>query len=219
MKMKDETGLTISIPVATDMSDVKEEGKYSTLNSLGFVRAEKPEDQWHLLVSEAWEKSKIPKNETIAVYLGEMLNHYMTDESLFQRLAAFNYAMHLLRAESVDERCVKDIADISLQYVAFVPGRHNHRFEPRSLEYSAKLGESFYRHLALITKEENSFESKAYKALSESFGQAVMVMRSMNTLFGHVVTKARDVCFPNNAEAAEVAKMYLMTTKAVGGVQ
>jgi hypothetical protein len=171
-----------------------------------------------LFVSEAWEKSKLPENLTIVIYLSKMLNHYMTDEELYKRLAAFSYAGHFLKAEDVDVDLVKDVADISLQYVAFVPGRNNHRNEPRSLEYSAKLGESFYRHLALTTSNKDSFNSRAYEELSKSFGLAVMVLRSACAPFKNIVAKANEVCFPDNMMASEVVNQYLFTTKVSSAV-
>jgi hypothetical protein len=216
--MSNTNEVSVNIARAESMSDIQEESKFSELNKLGFVRAETAEDQWLLLVTEAWRKSKMPVNDTIAIYLSKMLNSYMTDSGLYHRLAAFNYAMHLLKAEAIEDEFVKDIADISLQYVAFVPGRNNHRHEPRSLEQSSKLGVSFYQHLALITSNKNSFDSKAYKELSKSFGLAVMVLRSVNVPFDHVVTKANDVCFADDMQASEVAKMHLLTAKVTTAV-
>lgn len=217
--MSDYTDSAVNIVPASGMKDIQEESQFSELNRLGFVRAETAEDQWFLLVKEAWIKSKLPMNETIAVYLSKMLNDYMCDEGLFHRLAAFNYAMHLLKAEAIEEGFVKDIADISLQYVAFVPGRNNHRNEPRSLEYSSILGESFYRHLAIVTPGEDSFYKKAYREIAKSFGIAVMVLRSVNVSFDHVFAKANDVCFPDDMQADEAAKRYLLTTKVTTAVQ
>lgn len=212
--MKDKNDAGVTIVQVDSMAAIKEEERFLELNKLGFVRAENADDQWRLLVNEAWQKSKLPENEIIANYLSKMLHDYMNDETLYHRLAQFNFAMYLLKAEAIDERCVKDVADISLQYLAFVPDRHLDRRETRSLSYSAWLCESFYKHLAMVTHGQNSWESKAYQELSKSYGLAVMVLRSVKRPFNQIDTKADGSCFPDDKQAAEVAKMCLLTAKS-----
>ncbi len=63
----------ISIAIVESETAVQKESQFSELNKLGFVRVENAEDQWQILINEAWGKSKLPRNDTIAIYLSKML--------------------------------------------------------------------------------------------------------------------------------------------------
>jgi hypothetical protein len=111
---------TVTVVQAQDC-DLREELKYDNLNKRGFVRGVTALDQWHFLVSEAWAKSRLPENTFVRDYLVTMLNRFSTRVDLFNELAAFEFCEYVLGVRKVDDHCIQDIADISLQYVAFFP--------------------------------------------------------------------------------------------------
>lgn len=157
---------------------IQEETPYETLNRSGFVRAESAQHQWYLLVTEAYRASKIPFDETMRDYLATMLYRFTNRAELFGQFAAFDYYQFLLGIMRVDSALAQDIADISLQYVAFFPERSHNRHEPRSLEHVANMGESMYRKLAKSSRGKDDWFSHAFGTMSTSFARAVMVLRS-----------------------------------------
>ena len=78
----------------------------------------------------------------------------------------------------VDPETMHDLADISLQYVAFFPGMSEARHQMRSLQYSTEIGESLYMRLAKESAKKDDWFSEAWQLMSKSFGLAVIVLRS-----------------------------------------
>ena len=159
-------------------NDVAIEERFDTLNRRGFVRGNSAEHAWYLLINEACTQANIPVNDLQREYLGTMLNRFMTRAELFEQFKAFSYYEHVLGADTIDPICVQDAADISLQYVAFFPERTACRHEPRSLNGIADIGASLYRELARESKEKDDWFSRAFRVMAESFGSAVIVLRS-----------------------------------------
>jgi len=201
---------TVTLVTATDERDINRENQYRQLNAQGFVRGDTALDQWHLLVAEAWRTSMIPENELVHDYLVVMLHRFMSRANLFELLSVFDYCLHVLGTRKLDAPCVQEVADMSLQYVAFFPERSAHRHEPRSLEYSSEIGVSLYQQLAKESKGKDDWFSHAYEAMAESFGQAAMVLRSACPRFVHKTIIAREQYaqahhIPTDFEARSIA--------------
>lgn len=158
--------------------DVKADAKYSALNKLGFVRAESAAYQWYLLVSEACAQTKIPIDDMVRDYLAAMLYRFMGRSMLFEQLAAFDFYGRLVGAANVEPGLVPDVADISLQYVAFFPEASHYRHQMRGAHQIADIGISLYRELAKSAEGKNDWFSQAYALMATSFIRAVMVLRS-----------------------------------------
>lgn len=164
--------------IATKPQDVEEETRYGTLNTNGFVRGETAGYQWYLLVNEACANANVPIDEMVKDYLATMLYRFMTRTELFDQLAAFDFYQYAFGTAKIDSTCVQDIADISLQYVAFFPERSYNRHQPRSMEYVANIGTDLYRGLAKSSEKKDDWFSSVFKLMATSFGSAVMVLRS-----------------------------------------
>jgi len=201
----------VKLKLATNETDIEEETKHEHLTTIGFVRGMSEQDQWFLLVVEAWKNSKLPMNEYVRDYLATMLNRFMRRADLFHQLSFFDYCQHLLGIQRVDAPCVQDAADMSLQYVAFFPERGTYRHEPRSIEYSAEIGVGLYRELARQSEGKDDWFSNAYRTMADSFGQAVIVLRSACPRFA-VQKSARDALkerglqFMSDHEATDVVR-------------
>ncbi|MDO8523621.1 MAG: hypothetical protein Q7R74_00150 [bacterium] len=159
-------------------SEVEKEARFETLNGRGFIRGDTPQHQWYLLVTEACEAASITVDEVVRDYLAVMLNRFMGRAEFFEQLAAFDFYQHALGIAKIDSPCVQDVADISLQYVAFFPERSQARHQPRSLEYVANVGTSLYQELARSSVGKDDWFSDAFRSMAKSFGRAVMVLRS-----------------------------------------
>ncbi len=164
--------------VSVTESDVRDELRFHHLNERGFVRGASAIDQWFILVNDAWKQANIPMDAHVRDYLVTMLNRFTTRTELFAELKAFEYSAYLLGKQAIDEPCVQDVADMSLQYVAYFPEQSGHRHEPRTLRYSAEIGISLYERLARQSAGKDDWYSVAYGAMARSFGRAVMVLRS-----------------------------------------
>jgi hypothetical protein len=201
----------VQLKIASGENDVHEETKHEHLAAIGFVRGMSEQDQWFLLVAEAWKNSKLPMNEYIRDYLATMLYRFMRRADLFEKLSFFDYCQHLLGVKKVDAPCVQDAADMSLQYVAFFPERGRYRHEPRSIGYSAEIGVGLYRELARQAEGKDDWFSNAYRTMADSFGQAVLVLRSACPRFAlrkdaHDSLKERGLQFMSDHQAAEVVR-------------
>lgn len=166
------------VVIATGDSDVHDELQFHHLNEQGFVRGASAIDQWFILVNDAWRHANIPMDAHVRDYLVTMLNRFTTRTELFAELKAFEYSAYLLGKQAIDEPCVQDVADMSLQYVAYFPEQSGYRHEPRTLRYSAEMGISLYERLARQSVGKDDWYSVAYGAMARSFGRAVMVLRS-----------------------------------------
>lgn len=206
-----ETHVTI-VPV-NSFAEVNKEKRFPVLNQSGFVRTQTAGEQWILLVNDAWKKTKLPINETMRDYLSVMLHKYMTRHDLFETLANFNYLRHLLEGTRVDSAVMKEIADASLMYLTFVPGRSLSRRETRSLAYSTRLGESMYQQLAINAAEKDDCVSEAHKLMAEHFGTAIMVMRSFKFPVHEKITLPGALEIPPDSIAAKLAQQYLLYTQ------
>ncbi len=171
-----DTKLALATGVGSD--PVGQERRYQTLRTIGFVRGVTAEDQWYLLVNEAWNKTRLPQNELVHAYLVTMLHRYMTNVDLLDRLSAFSYAEHLLGKRKVDDLSVQEVADMCLQCAAFFPTRSTARHEMKSYRYVVDVGMSLYRQLARQSVGKDDWYSLAFQAVADSFGQAIMVLRS-----------------------------------------
>lgn len=182
--------MDIPVVVAADPQDVEREARFGTLNERGFVRGETAQHQWYLLVTEACAASRVPVDETVRDYLAVMLNRFTGRAELLEQLASFDFYQHVFGTARIDSSCAQDIADISLQYVAFFPERSRDRHQPRSLEYVANVGTSLYQELAKSSEGKDDWFSHAFRSMATSFGRAVMVLRSTCPRFalrqGHV---------------------------------
>ena len=107
-----------------------------------------------------------------------MLCRFMSRVELLEQLAAFDFFQHLMGVRNIESACAQDIADMSLQYVAFFPERSYNRHEPRSLDYVANLGASLYHELARSAEGKDDWFSRAFPLMETSFARAVMVLRS-----------------------------------------
>ncbi len=158
--------------------DVQSETVLAQLNTLGFVRASTPQEQFLILMDDAWQKTKLPMNLTLRDYLAVMLNRFLGRCDLLDQLAGFEYSSYLIGRKSIDPATMHDLADISLQYVAFFPGMSQRRHQMRSLEYSTQIGESLYMCLAKDSAKKDDWFSEAWQLMATSFGLAVIVLRS-----------------------------------------
>lgn len=70
-------------------------------------------------MADAWQKSGLPISEMVRDYLTTMLHRFMTRADLLEQLSVFDFVSYLLGVRKVDSVCVQDVADMSLQYVAF----------------------------------------------------------------------------------------------------
>jgi len=215
--------------ISAKQDDVEKEACFQTLNEKGFVRADSPEHQWYLLLNEACASSGVYVDNVVKDYLATMLNRFVGRVDLFEQLSAFDFYRHVLGLTRVDSVCVQDIADISLQYVAFFPERSCNRHEPRSLEYVANVGTSLYRGLAKSSEGKDDWFSGAFKLMAKSFGSAVIVLRSACPRFIQQQKVLREKLhseevfnFPTFPEMAKLAPairnfdhMYLNEVKAL----
>lgn len=176
---KGERIMDNNMVVVANSEDVKKEASFQTLNEMGFVRAESSEHQWYLLLNEACAKSRVPIDEMVRDYLATMLNRFIGRAELFEQLSAFDFYQYVFGTSKIDQICVQDVADMSLQYVAFFPERSLNRHEPRSLEYVANVGTSLYEGLAKSSEGKDDWFSRAFKLMAGSFGSAVIVLRSV----------------------------------------
>ena len=114
--MKD---LTVTIVPAYTERDVEVEDRYKHLRTSGFVQGVTAMDQWFLLVDEAWQRTRLPMNELIRDYLTTMLDRFTNRVDLLDQLALFEFVPYLLGERRIDSVSRQDVADMSLQYVAF----------------------------------------------------------------------------------------------------
>ncbi len=159
--------------------DVEEDAKYRTLNESGFVRAGSAAYQWYLLVAEACAQTKFPVDDIVQTYLATMLHRFMGRRMLFAELAAFDFYGRLIGAAKVEPGLVPDVADISLQYVAFFPEASLYRHQMRGAHQIADIGISLYRELARSAEGKDDWFSQAYALMATSFIRAVMVLRAV----------------------------------------
>lgn len=205
--------LKVTIASASDDRDVATECKYRQLRELGFVRGVTAMDQWFILVGDAWQRTNLPMNTTVRDYLTCMLERFTRRADLMQQLSVFDFVPYLLGMRKVDSLCVQDVADMSLQYVAFFPGRSSYRHEMRSLEYSASIGVTLYRQLSSEADGKDDWFSHAYIEMAKTFGQAVMVLRAMNPMFGFQpaideAAKKRALSFPTDADDSDIRRTW-----------
>ncbi len=133
---------TVQIARANDFRDVQVEKEFPYLNESGFVRGVTSMDQCHILINETWMKLKLPMNEPVRDYLTCMLERFMTRTGLLEQLSAFEYVPFLIGEKNIDDACVQDIADMSLQYVALFPESSDYRHQMRSVDCVAIMGET-----------------------------------------------------------------------------
>jgi hypothetical protein len=108
----------------------------------------------------------------------------------------------------------------------FFSDRSISRREPRPLEYTASIGVTLYHELAREADGKDDWFSNAYREMGNSFGQAVMVLRSMSPAFRYkqeIATEAKrkGLLFPTDSRIGETAKivsqfdgMYLVQPEA-----
>jgi hypothetical protein len=203
----------VNIVPVNSFSDVNKENKFSYLNQKGFVRTQTASEQWILLVNDAWSETGFPANELMRDYLSLMLERYMLRNDLYQKLMIFNYIQHLLEGDNIDPLAMQEIADISLQYVSFVPARSENRHQPRSLRYSTSLGEDLYNRLAVETEDKDDWFSLAYREMSRHFGSAIMILRSIKSPFQGLELVNSEVTIPTTLEAKDMVDQYLLCTQ------
>jgi hypothetical protein len=205
----------VSIVPENSFEEVNEENQFSNLNDLGFVTPDTASEQWISLVNDAWMTTDLPENELVRDYLSFMLERYMTRNDLYQTLAAFNYIQHLLQGDNIDPCCMQEVADISLQYVSFVPGRSRHRNEPRSLKYSYELGSDLFAILANANEDKDDWLSLAYQEMSDNFDIATKVLRSIKSPLQEINISDSKNIFPDVYEATKdmINRYSLYTTQ------
>lgn len=172
---------TVQIARADDFRDVRAEKEFPFLNRNGFVRGVSPMDQWLLLVNETWAKLRYPMNEPVRDYITCMLERFMTRVNLLEQLTTFEYVPFLIGEKRIDDACIQDVADMSLQYVALFPECSDYRHEMRSVDYVAVMGETLYGVLSRKSEKKNDWFSNAYRAMAKDFALAVMVLSAMNS--------------------------------------
>lgn len=175
--------MTLSTVVTAAPEDIADETKHVYLNKKGFVRGVSAQHQWYLLVNDALIESKLPPNETVRDYLACMLNRFTGRTELLDELASFDYFEHFFGKQEIDATSIQDVADMSLQFVALFPERSRYRHLPRSLDYVTELGISLYRQLARDQEGKEDWFSRAYPVMADSFGYAVILLRSTCSRF------------------------------------
>ncbi len=168
----------LTIVVAESDYDVNHEKSFHRLNQLGFVRGVTPLDQWYLLVNEGWKNTKMPMNESVRDYLVTMLHRYSGHTNLLQDLSAFNHMAYMFGIFAFEKGAAQDVADKCLQCAAFFPEMSAYRHEMKSQEYIIEIGQSLYGDLSREAEGKDDWFSTAYKAMSESFVQAMLILRS-----------------------------------------
>lgn len=168
----------VSIALAESDYDITVEKKFSELNARGFVRGVTELDQWHLLVNEGWKKTCFPMNEEMRDYLVTMLHRYSRYTNLLKDLSAFNHMAYMFGIHEFETGVAEDVADKCLQCAAFFPEMSTHRHEMKSHEYIIEIGRSLYGDLSRESSGKDDWFSKAYKAMSQSFVQAMLILRS-----------------------------------------
>lgn len=201
----------VTIVTATSQEEIDKELEFRELNAKGFVRGVNAQDQWFILVNDAWAATKFPVNETIKAYLVQMLLRFMGRTNLFEQLSIFDYNQFILGTQEFDPEGVQDIADISLQYVAYFPERSRYRHEPRSLEYSSKIGVGLYQWLSEKSEGKDDWFSCAYREMASSFALAVMVLRSVCPRFALKRTVTKELHdsrlrFPTDKQARDIMR-------------
>lgn len=177
-----EEGLVLLV----DPEEVADETRFETLNEKKFVRGKTDQHQWYLLVNDACAAANMSIDEAMRAYLAVMLWRFTGRSKLFDELAAFDFYQHALGIAKIDSPSTQDVADISLQYVAFFPERSCARHQPRTLEYVANIGTGLYKELAKSSGSKDDCISRAYRSMAASFGKAVMVLRSACPGLGRV---------------------------------
>lgn len=167
----------VKIVLPTD-APLERETRFKCLNTLGFVRGVTEMDQWFLLVNEGWAKTNLPMNEVVRDYLVTMLQRYTKTIDLTERMSAFHFAEFIFGQRKIDSDCINDVADMCLQTAAFFPESSLRRHETRTYSYTVNMGTSLYQHLAREAQGKDDWFSVAYRLMSESFGQALLVLRS-----------------------------------------
>lgn len=217
--MNSKLGIHVSIVPATGADDIAREN-FTELNRRGFVRTVSPREQWILLVNDAWRATKLPENELVRDYLSLMLERYMTQVDLYQRLASYSYVYQVLRNEHIDPVCLQDVADTGLLYVALIPERSMNRHEPRSLKYSTELSESIYRRLASSSEGKDDCVSNAYREMSVTFGRAMMVLKSLKLPSRNARVDEIALKIPKDTDVPQIAGWIRMVTEvSVGSAQ
>ncbi len=168
----------LTIVVAKSDYDVQNENSFHRLNQLGFVRGVTPLDQWYLLVNEGWKKTNFPMNEFVRDYLVTMLHRYSAHTNLLQDLSAFNHMAYMFGIFAFEKGVAQDVADKCLQCAAFFPEMSNHRHEMKSHGYIIDIGQSLYGDLSREAEGKDDWFSTAYKAMSQTFVQAMLILRS-----------------------------------------
>ncbi len=205
--------LSVTIVPAHDDRDVRVESQFKHLHTSGFLRGATAIDQWFLLVGDAWRETRLPMNIIMRDYLATMLHRFTTRTDLLEQLSLFQFVPHLLGNRPIDSVSVQDVADMSLQYVAFFPERSGYRHEPRSLEYSARIGVSLYQELSTEAKGKDDWFSHAYRQMAHAFGQATMVLRAISPNFAHKqritdAVKSNGELLPSDIEVAKIRNAY-----------
>ncbi len=203
-----------NLVIVADPDEVKKETRCEFLNGKGFVRGDSDQHQWYLFVNQACAASRIFIDDVMKEYLGNMLWRFSCRAELFEQLAAFDFCQHIFETAQIDSPCAQDVADISLQYVAFFPEKSMYRHQPRSLEYIANLGTGLYQELARSSVGKDDCFSRAYEPMATHFGKAVMILRSARSSF-NLNREYREyisrrslydaVRFPSDVEAAKLA--------------
>lgn len=206
----------ITIVTSIDEGTVEKETKFRSLNERGFIRASTAEEQWMLFVNEAWKTTRLPMRETMRDYLSWTLFRLMARSDIVDLLSAFSYYCYVLEAERVDPECFWSVADMSLLYVSLFPGRSEYRHEPRTVQYTAELGETLYGQLAEDAKERGHCFRDAFVEMAEHFGMAVTVLRSARLPFRGVRLAQRNE-FPTDRDARKVASLFLLHTEEPAG--
>ncbi len=204
---------TTLIVSAESSRDIERETQHTRLNQMGFVRGASDVDQWLLLVNEAWNATRFPFNEIVRDYLVVMLNRFMRRPRLVSDLRAFDYYRYVFGHKPLDSMCIQEIADMSLQYVAFFPERSSYRHEPRTVEHVAEIGVGLYRELSRSSAGKDDWTSGAYREMSRIFGRAVMVLRATHPRFAARHASNDDsesaMLIPTDAKAKEIITAIL----------
>ncbi len=171
---------SIHIVAAHNMSDILDESEHTYLRKRGFIRTHSAEEQWLLMVRDAWNKSGLPANDIINTYISYMLYRFMGRTDLVQCLKSLGQYCYALSIDMVDEQCLQDVADMNLIYVSLFSDVESRRREHRSLGYLTDLGEGMFKTLADMSESKNHCDTEAFKEISNGFGTTVMVLRSVN---------------------------------------
>lgn len=106
-----------------------------------------------------------------------------------------------------EKGAAQDVADKCLQCAAFFPEMSTYRHEMKSHEYIIEIGQSLYGDLSREATGKDDWFSTAYKAMSQAFVQAMLILRSTcPRLMSSPTVRSGGHAMNTDARAREIGK-------------